>query len=87
MHHRKGEEEVQHLKRVIFQTRQGGVMYGEYINNNSLGKSTRVLIGVRNREKIGIRSKQHGAIDFCFQLDVSYTNATYYMQHRIRGMQ
>ncbi len=58
-HRRAGEEH---------RTRQGGNVYAEYNNDGSLGKSTCVLIGVWNREKKDICSKQWVAIDFCVQL-------------------
>ncbi len=71
----KEGNEVQHLeahRRVgeeyIFRTRQDGTVYGKYNNDGSLGKSTRMLIGVWNSEKMDIRFKRRAAIDFCVQL-------------------
>ncbi len=43
-------------------------MYGKNNNDDSLGKSTRKLISVWNKKKMGIRSKQRAMIDFCVQL-------------------
>ncbi len=64
----------------IFQTRQGGIVHCEYNNNGRLGKFTRVLISVRTRKKIDIRSKLRVVIDFCVRLGKDFVKQVLYCE-------